>query len=134
MPYLYCQKHGQQAIKSLLERPDPNEESSEYTKVICGLLLKDFHCDQLRCQASPDRCNQVLTTNSLAYLFQYFPNSRYESPKDFANYFNEPFFVAYNPEKEYSLAENYITMSEIKNVSPDELHNLLKKIWRFRQL
>ena len=125
MPYLYCQKHGKEAIESVLDRPEPSEELSEYTKVICGLLLKDFHCA---------RCNQVLTTNSLAYLFQYFPNSRYESPKDFANYFNEPFFVAYNPEKEYSLAENYITMSEIKNVSPDELHNLLKKIWRFRQL
>ena len=127
MPYLYCQKHGQEAIKSLLNRPDPNEESSEYTKVICGLLLKDFYCD---------KCNQKLSPNSLAYLFQYFPNSTYESPQDFAEYFNDPIWLAYKPEKEYSLEENmyfeHIPMSSIKNILPEDIHNLFKSIWTVR--
>ena len=123
MPYLYCQKHGKEAIEFAQEQTALSEESSEYTKVICGLLRQGFYCD---------RCNQKLPPHSLAYLFQYFPNSKYESPKDFAEYFDEPIFVAYKPDKEYSLAENYITLSEIKNILPDDLQNLFKKIGRVR--
>jgi hypothetical protein len=127
MAYLYCKKHGKEAIESAVSKPDRSEKSKEYMKVTCGLLLEDFYCD---------RCNQELPTNSIAYLIQYFPSSEYESPNDFTEYFNDPIFVAYKPEKEDYLPESmdcdYIAMCEIKNVSPDDIRNLYKKIWRVR--
>ena len=127
MPYLYCPKHGREAVDFSLSLPKLSEELSEYTKVICGLLLKDFYCD---------KCNQALKTKSLAYLFQYLPSSRFDFSHDYIEYFNDPIFIAYNPEQEYCLAENmyfeHITMGEIKNVLPDDIHNLFKRIWRVR--
>jgi len=127
MAYLYCKKHGKEAIESAVSKPDRSENSKEYMKVTCGLLLEDFYCD---------RCNQKLPTNSIAYLIQHFPSSEYESPDDFTEYFNDPIFVAYKPEKGDSLPESmdgdYIAMCEIKNVSPNDIRNLYKKIWRVR--
>ncbi len=128
MAYLYCKKHGKEIIESAISKPDKSQESEEYMKVICGLLLEDFYCD---------KCNQELPTNSLAYLIQYLPSSEYESPDDFTQYFNDPVFVAYKPE-EYSLPEresmniDYITMYDMKDILVNDLRNLYKKIWRVR--
>jgi hypothetical protein len=128
MAYLYCKKHGKEKIESIISESNRKKKSKEYTKVTCGLLLKDFICDE---------CNQELPTNDIAYLVQYFPSLGYESPDDFTAYFNDPIFVAYWPERDYALAEesmdgDYTSMNEIKNISPEEIIKLYKKIWQIK--